>query len=75
VPRQFGYEPGTCDATVSMVAGYGGAALCDTSSVYMTYAPYGLWDLEVLGRRPFRRHRRPLRLPGVAPAERTRQLG
>ena len=32
-----------------MVAGYGGAQLCDTKSVYMTYAPYGLWDLTVLG--------------------------
>jgi hypothetical protein len=48
-PFQFGYHTDTCGETFHAVSSPSGAALCDTSSVYMTYAPYGLWDLTVLG--------------------------
>jgi hypothetical protein len=45
----FGYHTDTCDETVHLVAGEKKPDLCDTDSLYMSYSPYGLWDLEVLG--------------------------
>jgi hypothetical protein len=46
---RFGYHTDTCEPTVHLVAGSRGAQLCDTDSTYMSYSPYGLWNLEILG--------------------------